>query len=107
MTDREIVESKDNPICDFCSDPHPIYWYPCRDFNTYIGANSVGPWAACETCHRLIESDNRGALNQVSMETYQRDHPHEKMYKSSGEFLEYLHDMFWANRTGPAERIKV
>jgi hypothetical protein len=49
--------------CDFCWDEHPVWEYPCADFeidtpfgDVYV---SEGAWAACRSCGRLIEADDR------------------------------------------------
>ena len=53
-------------LCDFCSDPNPIWDYDCPDFivgterqtsrnDTLYVEVSRSNWAACEVCGRLIE----------------------------------------------------
>lgn len=45
--------------CDFCFAPHPTWTVPCDDFDSSTGdAGSLGPWAACDTCHLLIEAND-------------------------------------------------
>ena len=60
-------------ICDFCSYPSVVWCYPARSFVAYIVANiggeSVGDWAACEQCHRLIEAGDRAGLMERSLVT--------------------------------------
>ena len=57
-------------ICDFCSYPSVVWCYPARSFVAYVVANiggeSVGDWAACEQCHRLIEVGDRAGLTERS-----------------------------------------
>ena len=56
-----------NSICDFCSAPNVAWRYPAQSFLAYaiagVVGQSVGDWAACRTCHELIEAgDRRGLL---------------------------------------------
>lgn len=61
------------PICDFCSSPDVAFVYPARNFAAYvfdgIVGRSVGDWAACPTCHGLIESDRQADLVERSLVT--------------------------------------
>jgi hypothetical protein len=97
-------------ICDFCSLPSVVWRYPARTFAAYVVANiggeSVGDWAACEQCHRLIEVDDRAGLTERSLVTLIAKHP--EMEPARSELMEHmtsLHVMFFENRTGMALRI--
>ena len=97
-------------ICDFCSYPSVVWRYPARSFVAYVVANiggeSVGDWAACEQCHRLIEVGDRAGLMERSLVTLMAEHP--EMEPARSELIEHmtsLHVMFFENRTGMALRI--
>jgi hypothetical protein len=97
-------------ICDFCSHPSVVWRYPALTFAAYVVANiggeSVGDWAACEQCHRLIEVGDRAGLTERSLVTLIAGHP--EMEPARSELVEHmtsLHVMFFENRTGMALRI--
>jgi hypothetical protein len=81
--------------CDFCSSTEIKWRYPAKSFT--IGEyGSLGDWAACEECSRLIEMN---AHDDLARRTLQ----------ASGHFTEYkvfkplvvkLHKEFRKNRTG-------
>ena len=93
--------------CDFCSDlqrsDDDVWTYPARSF-TRGGAGSAGAWAACSTCHRLIEAGDRRGLARHAVQMFMakdgvklpRDQRRQIMRK-----VEKLHNDFWAHRTGP------
>jgi hypothetical protein len=75
VSERIIPPVSDPPVCDFCCSDPPVYGYPADDFllsvnYSYSGGElvdqqpvqSVGGWAACRACSRLIESNNRREL---------------------------------------------
>ena len=93
--------------CDFCSAPDPSWRYPARSFIGYIACGiageSVGDWAACGECHRLIESGDRRLLTARSVEAFVTAQP--ELGQISVELtseLGSLHLRFFENRTGPA-----
>ena len=96
------------PKCDFCSEPAPAWWYPATDFVALqVGAivsTSEGSWAACETCHGLIESGDRMGLAERSAALFVVGNPEsaEVIDCLRGE-LKRIHDLFFANRTGSAQ----
>lgn len=60
-------------LCDFCSQ-QPVCWsYPCQDFEFPEGIGSVGAWAACAECARLIDTDQREALAQRAVHVADRN----------------------------------
>ncbi len=71
----EVHQPPDGPICDFCS-RRPVKWhYPAKDIRSVKGVSvpglidqdSIGDWAACQTCHDLIEAgDNHGLANRTA-----------------------------------------
>lgn len=95
-------------LCDFCSSPVVAYSYPCRDF-TIPGtpAASVGAWAACEACARLIDADQRDALALRACRLANRSllFGYAPLSGLAGEnelvaCLRELHGWFFAHRTG-------
>jgi hypothetical protein len=101
-----------NPVCDFCSTPDPIWRYPARTFLAYlvpsIAGESVGDWAACDTCHALIEVEDRRGLAQRSLDELISRHP--EMREIAGvlyEELTALHWKFFEHRCGAAIKIAV
>jgi hypothetical protein len=97
-------------ICDFCSAPNPGWRYPARSFIGYIACGiageSVGDWAACEECHRLIDQDRRELLAARSVTRLIAANP--EMVEARTELkaeLSALHGRFFEHRTGPAEAI--
>ena len=96
-----------NLQCDFCSAPGPVWRYPARSFIAYCAPNiageSVGAWAACDKCHVLIETDDRGGLAQRSLNELIVKHPEARAAAAVlYEQLVELHQQFLANRSGPA-----
>lgn len=97
-------------LCDFCSAPSPAWRYPARTFLAYcappIAGESVGDWAACDSCHALIENDDPGALAQRSLDELIAKDP--EAANCRGELfhsLMDLHEQFHTNRCGPAQPI--
>lgn len=64
--------------CDFCSSPAVRWRYPARDVNMGVvlsGGKSVmhnsrGDWAACDTCHDMIEAGDYTSLLNRSIERF-------------------------------------
>jgi len=51
------------PRCDFCYADFPEWILPARSFTVIPGqSESVGDWAACDGCARLIERDQWNVL---------------------------------------------
>lgn len=94
-------------LCDFCSRQPVTAAYPCRDF-TVPGTpcGSLGAWAACQECARLIDTGQREALarrawalagrNLLFGETGPLPIPEEE----GVWFMRELHALFFAHRTG-------
>jgi hypothetical protein len=54
-------------VCDFCGDRNIRWHYPADPASVIQPTDDIhvlftGAWAACSTCHALIEADNRDAL---------------------------------------------
>jgi hypothetical protein len=100
-----------NLVCDFCSSDGPAWRYPARTFIAYCVTNlageSVGDWAACETCRGLIEADDRRGLAQRSVEQLIFDHPELRELRADlAVELMRLHGKFFENRCGNASLIE-
>ena len=95
------------PICDFCSSPDVAFVYPARTFAAYvfdgIVGESVGDWAACPTCHGLIESDRRADLVERSLVTLLERQPEMKCAEAELRHqIRSFHLSFFRNRVGLA-----
>jgi hypothetical protein len=93
--------------CDFCSAPCPSWRYPARSFIAYRASNlageSVGDWAACDACHKLIEADDRDRLAQRSLDELISKHPEARpAAEILFQDLADLHWQFFEHRCGPA-----
>lgn len=100
------MTSRSEYICDFCSEPDVAWSYPARDFVGYesegIVGESVGAWAACEECHRLIESGDRVGLTARSIALLIVSQPELVEFKVDIENrLGTVHDRFFGSRTEP------
>lgn len=63
------------PVCDFCSDPKVVAALPCEDFafqKNPAEHSSIGAWAACETCDKLIREEKWEELLNRSLEQYRK-----------------------------------
>jgi hypothetical protein len=94
-------------ICDFCSVPHVAWRYPAHTFAAYVVAGivgeSVGDWAACPTCHALIENGQYVELAERSLQTLIDKHP--DMRSAEIELRKQIrsfHTIFFTNRIGCA-----
>ncbi len=93
--------------CDFCSVPEVCWSYPALDFvdqsvvtpTQIIISQSVGAWAACDECHRLIEADDREALLERSVGKFVEFYG--VLPPALAEDIRRLHDQFFAHRCGP------
>jgi hypothetical protein len=92
-------------ICDFCSEPNVAWRYPAESFVAYAVANvvgeSVGDWAACSICRRLIEDADRSGLLERTLRTLLEKNP--DMLPAEAELRDQIgvfHRMFFAHRTG-------
>lgn len=100
-------------ICDFCSETTPMWRYSVRDFNVeFAPANmvsvSVGDWAACDQCHKLIEADNyrelceRALRRQLKIMQKQTGTQSSVVTFKLRKYVKGLHQRFKENRIGPA-----
>jgi hypothetical protein len=94
-------------ICDFCSDPDVAWRYPAKSFIAYavgdIVGQSVGDWAACDTCHRLIETgDCNGLLERTLRTLFTRNPDMRWAEQELRDQIIVFHQMFFAYRIGAA-----
>ena len=94
-------------ICDFCSEPHVAWRYPVQSFIAYAEAGivrrSIGDWAACSMCHRLLEADDRYGLLERSIQMLLEKNP--EMREAEAELRDQIagfHRMFFEHRLGTA-----
>lgn len=94
-----------NSICDFCSAPNVAWRYPAQSFLAYaiagVVGQSVGDWAACRTCHELIEAGDRRGLLERSLGTLLEKNP--EMSPAASELrcqIAHFHRLFYDNQTG-------
>lgn len=95
--------------CDFCSAAAPAWAYPAKDFVAYVAlpvvGESLGAWAACEECHRLIEAGDREGLAVRSLDELIFQWPEAAIaVPALKQELSRLHDLFFANCAGVAVR---
>lgn len=95
--------------CDFCSAPEPTWAYPAKDFIAYLAlplvGESLGAWAACEECHRLIEAGDREGLAVRSLDELIFQWPEAVIAAPAlKQELRQLHELFFSNRAGLATR---
>lgn len=100
-----------NLVCDFCSSTGPAWRYPARTFIAYcvpnLAGESVGDWAACETCRGLIEADDRCGLAERSVEQLISGRPELRELRADlcAELMR-LHGKFFENRCGDAREME-
>jgi hypothetical protein len=106
---RPTKEKGDPIICDFCSDPNPVWCFPARDFilddNSPLVQKSVGNWAACDECHALILAVDREGLRERSVANYLRlVDPECDDEAGLRRTLGRLHNLFFEFRCGEPRR---
>jgi DNA-directed RNA polymerase subunit RPC12/RpoP len=95
-------------VCDFCSDTRSeseLWTYYCEDFQYPVhivgipDGGSKGAWAACDTCHELIESNDRRALALRSTDRDIKRHPSAAPHKNTiFAIAKAIHDGFFEHR---------
>jgi hypothetical protein len=93
-------------ICDFCSEPNVAWQYPAQSFVAYAVAGvvgqSVGDWAACSICHRLIEAGDRSGLLERSLAKLLNNPDMRPAEAELREQIRFLHRLFFAHQIGVA-----
>lgn len=88
------------PKCDFCSAPFPAWVHPSADFIMAEGwASADGAWAACDTCHELIEAEDRRALAERAFRTVPGGVPRAARNEVRTK-IQRMHQGFWKGRNG-------
>ena len=94
-------------ICDFCSACNVAWRYPAQSFIAYAVAGvvgqSVGDWAACTICHRLIEAGDHSGLLERTIHALLQKSP--DLHKAEAEIrdqIAHFHRMFFAHQSGAA-----
>lgn len=92
-------------LCDFCSDPAPMWMFPAAMFDVAADGRttvwrSVGPWAACATCVDLITSGQRDALAVHGVTAIRARNPRlaRATIAATDEAVHMAHAGFWASR---------
>lgn len=117
-------------VCDFCSEQNPTWKYPCKMVNQ-AGPGGVAitgeviminpgtkearlmsfyesnpDFIACQTCHDLIEADEKVPLAIRSIERFMAANPRIPQ-EAAVESVTAVHSRFWLTRNGPAEAVTV
>ncbi len=103
-----MVTLQGGPLCDFCSSVDVRWAYPAYDVDVDGGiATSTGAWAACHTCHGLIEAEQWEELGKRSYDTNILRPLMEKLHLEAGllETTLLIHKAFQTARLGPAIRL--
>jgi hypothetical protein len=91
-------------VCDFCSATMPTWKYPTASFDAYEGASlravMITDWAACDSCHALIEMGAYDALTERCLLGFAPG-----LRAELHGVISDLHHRFGANRAGEAVRI--
>lgn len=95
-------------VCDFCAGPDPRWRYRARTFEADtllpgVTSISIEDWAACGSCHDLIEAGRWRRLAQRALDIHpELDVPDRKTMRQA---LMSLHLSFRMAREGPAELV--
>ncbi len=90
--------------CDFCGSERPVWRYPARSFFDMFGSQSSGDWLACQDCHIAIEAGDRDKLTERATRSVAAAKiPNGKAW--SRLYVNHLHDLFLAHRTGRPYRM--
>lgn len=103
------------PICDFCSARDAPWVMQAETYVTFssatLVAQSVGDWAACETCKRLIDANDREGLAKRASESFLYEYPEllmEDKFMLTEMNLEFqkIMDAFFTHRKKPLSSSK-
>ena len=96
------------PICDFCSDPKPVWSLRCNTFKIAVAqAMSLGDWLACEDCSDLIMA---GKWRELATRGAEKTSNGRKLVgmigkdRAVGQVMK-MHEGFREHFTGDARRI--
>ena len=88
--------------CDFCFAAEPCWQYPAEDFRLPDGQISRSGWAACSTCHELIDAEKFSELARRAAGRIKR---HTGVYALAQ--LDATHSAFRMHRSGAAVPLDV
>lgn len=99
--------------CDFCSYENPTWSYTSQPYVSDVirvpGAALVNGvdarWAACNTCHALIQARDPAGLARRSAETFVQAHPEHPFDTAMVQTFEKVQRPFWAGLQREPERI--
>lgn len=102
-------------ICDFCSEKPVVASYAADDFEatpfSVPGASlyqtSVGGWAACATCEKLIDANDWDRLLDRAVTTFFLKHPALLGMFSRERLREHLADLYDILRTKNFRKVKL
>lgn len=101
------VRYHSNGECDFCSSKLAAWSYPAEPFRvTYTDGvlrELVGPWGACESCHRLIETGEWGRLLAKGLSYFTKQGATPTQRKVLKKRIRTMHIEFIRHRTGDAQ----
>jgi len=96
-------------VCDFCNDPRPVWTCPTADvlmmeidvegrpLDRHV---SVGGWAACDECCRLVRNGDRNRLAKRALRAIGVDDAFAVLH------VRAAHGSYWSARTGDPVLIK-
>lgn len=94
-----IEPSPDRECCDFCTAEPTHRLYACRNFawlnHTMFAHESIGAWAACAECARLVDGGKWSELTERALAQFKRIHgysAHEESYFR--ERFREIHQLF-------------
>jgi hypothetical protein len=90
------------PVCDFCSAQPVTNSYEIADFQipfvegVLVPYFSTGGFAACADCAKLVDSNNKKALEDRSVESFIELYGSILTRKQLHDFVHRLHREFWS-----------
>lgn len=99
-----VTEARADGVCDFCMGNRPAWRYPAQSFEMPgFRWRSVGDWAACERCSRLIEKGDYKRLAELGPRVRQEKDPEARAFLIASVMA--MQGQFVLHRTGPAIRL--
>lgn len=93
--DRLMHVAAEHGVCDFCSEERAPHLIPVPSFVLFDDGHtqntSTGAWAACDTCHALVQANERAKLLQRAVD-------HMAHGKFTAAAIAGLHTKFWTAR---------
>ncbi len=88
----------ENLKCDFCSDSKVVARYAARDFavgvHGDITVESIGDWAACAVCEKLLDALDWNAVVERSTQKFFEHHPNLERLIDRETLKEDLFDIY-------------